>query len=91
MTERTCWRCDDPLPAPSPKGGRPARFCSASCRNSWHYEVAQEREYPTSWETLEVSRWEAEFYGREEAERNAARRRRLLEEAHGARATKGNG
>ena len=90
MTERTCWRCDAPLSPPSSKGGRPARFCSASCKNRWRYEVAREREYPTFRDEARVSRWDVLYLGREEAERNAARRRRLLEEAHGAKAEKGN-
>ena len=85
MTEMSCVSCGAVLPPPSPKGGRPARFCSTICRNGWHYEVAQEREYPTSRDEARVSRWDVQYLGRKEAERLAARRRRLLEEAHGAK------
>ncbi len=80
----TCTNCDAPLPPPSPKGGRQRRFCSAECKNRWRYEVRLERENSKQRDEERIYMWDVEFYGREGADRRAARRRRRQDEAHGA-------
>lgn len=82
MSERTCHRCDAPLPARSEARGRPRKSCSDYCRNRWRYELRLERENPRP-----VSRdaaylqWASKFGDREGAARKVARWQRLREEA----------
>ena len=86
-----CVNCDAPLPPPSPKGGRPRRFCSTACRHDWRYALKLERENPRpASKDAAYLEWSDVFSHRAKAERRVARWQRLREETHGERGGQAN-
>jgi uncharacterized Zn finger protein (UPF0148 family) len=76
MTAITCRHCGGPMPPPA-STGRPAVYCSYSCRRNHEYAVARRR-----WEERERRerpKREAEWQARRRAQEEEATRRREQE------------